>query len=362
MSEKNLVQQIDKVSYGIAAVLGLALIALPFFAGGDVDKIRNDLNAEVRTYQQKSEEPLLQDPVVDVVGILRSQWDPGVGSTDAGWLTEAAPALIKRTQEIQAVASVHEPAAVAQVSCLRDAQKKKVYLLVEGKMSSINENIVLEKVRLLRSEGEGGSFRELSLEADGDFQYPDFDVEPGKTYTYKIITEAVEDRSVEHVEPLAARRQESEVLGPTEAIPYDFNFRVSNVLVDGTDTRVLCRYQYWDYAKGEVVTKSSTTLGERVKFGNDRYEIRRIDEASKSVTIIDSSAGVRGARYPISRKDRPFTVELWSPLVGASEDDGDGTEGDEEPAEVEAVPEPSTDDSPAPTRRPRRGNRGFGGN
>ena len=38
MADKNLAQHIDKISYAVAGVAGLLLLALPALSGGDVTK------------------------------------------------------------------------------------------------------------------------------------------------------------------------------------------------------------------------------------------------------------------------------------------------------------------------------------
>ena len=101
--KKNMMQHVDKISYGIAAVVGLAILVLPFLSGGKVDEIREDLNDEARTLKERiADQTVPVVPDKKLASLLRSQWNPGTTQVaNPRWLSEAAPTLVKATVTLE---------------------------------------------------------------------------------------------------------------------------------------------------------------------------------------------------------------------------------------------------------------------
>ena len=80
MADKNLVQHIDKISYAVAGVVGLVLLALPVVTGGNLAEVRVSLNAAVIELASKKQER--DFPVLPGRGLkddIQAQWKPGSG-------------------------------------------------------------------------------------------------------------------------------------------------------------------------------------------------------------------------------------------------------------------------------------------
>ena len=359
MADKNLAQNIDKISYGVAAVLALALLALPFLSGGDLDEKRDGLTSAIRTFVEKAEERVPDNPVAELEGILEKQWDPARSSVSPTWLTERAPALSKVVRAVQRVPAVHGRGVITEVACSRDAEKQQSYVVVTGAMAEGNANVLIEEVRLYRKTGEDGEFVRLDLEADGDFEYQDFDVEPGKVYTYKFVSKASRDPNAgpEVLDPESATQESTEV-GPTPPVPYDFSFKVGQIIAakPGEPPKVIAQFRYYDYDSQQIEIMRTTFPEKQIIGAGMRYKINRVDDGQRTVEILDK---IRRARYRLSRKDEVFPVDCWESLSGIEPESGDDDDDDDatvEP-EPELEPEPAEEAPAGDTggRTPRRG-------
>ena len=76
----------------------------------------------------------------------------------------------------------------------RDSERKQAYILVKGAMNEANQYIVVEEIRLYRQTGDSGRWVPQKVEAQpGGFEFQDFNVKPGESYSYKFVTRAARD-------------------------------------------------------------------------------------------------------------------------------------------------------------------------
>lgn len=349
MDAKNLGQQIDKISYSLAGVLGVALLALPFVAAVGMNSQTDELHTEIRSLTRKVEDQVEPSVSQRWIGTeVRRQWEPGASPPRRWeWITERRPALLKVNVEVEQIPAVHEPGTVDSITMDRDPETKRPYLAVSGSLGAGNEHVEITDVKLFRRVNEGNFVRVRKFEftsGESSFQYVDAEAnEPGKIYSYRVASVAkLADDAPENVQPPVEREQESDVLGPTEPLPYDFSLQLSvfHPPQNGAPPEYNSTFGYWDYDVAEA-----GTARERLKDGlvlRERFRIRRVERGK--VTVKDLSFRTGGI-YEIEIGDDPFSV---APIPELS---GGGAETEEE-GEEEAEAEPASAE-PAP-RRPRR--------
>lgn len=353
VDKKNLAQNIDKISYGIAAVLAIALLALPFLSGGDLDEKRDQLTDAIRDFRENANKRLPDRPATEFPEVLEKQWDPGRSNVEILSINERLQALIKVVRATQRVPAVHDQGVITELSCVRDAEKKQGYIVVTGAMAEENANILVEEVRLYRKTGEDGEFVRLDLEADGDFEYQDFDVEPGKKYTYKFVSKASRspDAGPDVLDPESPTQETTEV-GPTPPVPYDFSFKVGQIVAPRPlePPKVIAEFRYYDYDEQKII-KIRATFPEKAVIGVGRFKVNRVDDGQRTIEILDK---VRRSRYKLSRKDSVFPVECWDSLSGIEPESGDDDDDDDD-VEPDAAPVEETPSDDAGGRTPRPG-------
>ena len=155
--KKTLMQHIDKISYAVAAVAGIALLVLAFTAGGETQKTKDELNAEIREMNDRAQNQALPaEPKTGLRQLVQSQWAAGRSSVaNPTWSTDIAPAIVKVVKIVERAPAVHVAGTVEEIRVERDAEKKRPYLVVKGAMGADNEHVVIKEVVVYRSDGEG---------------------------------------------------------------------------------------------------------------------------------------------------------------------------------------------------------------
>ena len=347
MADKNLVQHIDKISYGVAGVVGLLLLVLPVVSGGNLAETRTSLNAAADDLATKKQEQLFPPlPERDLKDEIQAQWEPGSGRESQTWITGAAPCLLKRAKSVRKRAGTHSPGVITEISAHRDNGKKQVYLTVKGAMGADNEFVTIESVRFSRRDGASGAFKPIGT-FKGDFEYQDYRVKAGETYSYKFTTVASRDPGApSNILPPEVPEQESAEL-ESPAIPYDFSVKIRQTFAAqqlGERPSVMAAFHYWDYDKDALVPKSRGQYTEKALVGGKRYMIWSVDPSKRSILVKDS---LRRTRHTITSKDEPFPVELWAPVSGVVEEEP----SDEDDVEAEPEPGKAPAEAPAPRRR-----------
>lgn len=338
---------LDKISYGVAALLGLIFLGIAFF-WSDGTKESNTLFAtsEALTKHIESNSTFPPPPKLDLAAKIDAQWKVGnSASDDPLWITEVPPKVVLSVAKPVGTPPVHEACSITEIACQRDAEKLQAVLVVRGSTSEKNYGIQVRKLEVLRLE-EGQDYRSVGqveppAEPGAAFEYADASVEPGKAYTYKIRTLAQRDPAAgEHIkqsfeDPREATR-ESEPLGPTPAVPADFSCEVINF--DPNSPAFFGKASYWDYEKGAAqTTRAAQRFAEKDVLGG-RFEFFQVVEPTGQVTVRDTK---KMARYRFKAGDKLSSVEAWSPFTpGGSAASG----GAEAPPEV--APPPAEEEQP----------------
>jgi hypothetical protein len=334
---------IDKIAYGVAGLLGIALLLVPVLLGGQINDIallaeKDKLVERIRREGEMAREPV---QVPDLAAEIVKQWEPGPASAaDPRWATERAQVLLRVVPKTKPPNAVHLPPEIQEVSCQRDPAKKAVYLVVKGIANPANYLVEITKVELLRQEGAEGKLAPVKgFSAKGDFEYRDDDVTAGKTYTYKVVTHAQRDPKAQpnvEFDPATQAKQESAPLGPTEPVPYDWSLWITTIDPPdpgaGQPPRFMARFRYWDYKEGKMVDYKS---GQSVPFVESvpvaGFDFFPVDAGSQTVTV--RPPGKKGLVVKKSRAHLP--VDLWAkPLTAAPAPET----VKEEASEAEAAP------------------------
>jgi hypothetical protein len=329
-------QNIDKIAYGIAGLIGLVVLAIPFLFGGqirdaecsaEVDALKDRIERQPEAVREALDKASAEPPLKE---ILVKQWTVGPSTMEGpAWVTELQPVLIRRIPQKPAEVPTHEAGKVTEVACERDAAKKVPYLVVKGVIGEGSQHVVVRKAALLRKEGEG-DFAPVPdfTAAKGPFEFKDYAVEPGKTYAYRIQTTAARDPAApKEVKPLDPKEAEkaSEPLGPTPPVPYDFHavivtFEPPDPQNPNPVPRFFGKLKYWDYKAGKAVDwkgGQSIFFAEKEKFAGDRFEFFQVLTSELKVVVRDLENQVK---MEITQKTsrEPREVTCWAPVVPAA--------------------------------------------
>lgn len=351
----DLKQKLDVISYVAAGILSLGVLALPMLRSGDAsvsaEKIQQKLQPGLREEMDKADQQSTP-PAPEWANELEVLWDvPGAGEEKAVWVTENKPASLRLWNDVPPPVAVHEPGGVISIELVRDAQKKKPFLKVSGKVSAKNQHIEIEELVLEKKTGDGEFEVVEGFSAVTDFVYEDTDIVSGQNYGYRFVSNAVPAGVAEGLpEPIlnaAARSKSSNELSTEVPVPLDLTVKVRGYLDELSDSpKLVGQIIYWDYSKAQKVVKKNRTMTEEwIKgfvFGEDhkgkpRYSIRSIvpEESSRlhGVTINDNLAGTKIV-FKKEAQDPP-AVDSWDPVVSEFE-------VPEKPPEPEAGAKPTT--------------------
>jgi len=364
-TELNWGQQIDKIAYGVAIVLGLFVLAVPFLfsgsvTGGDLDLLTSRLQKKANDQKRKM---VSVDPE-DLGALVRSHWSTGRHSRlEVPWVTERPPLFLKLVKKGQGEPAEHHPARLSEIICERDPKKEQVFLRVKGFVSPENQYVKIRRITIERSV-DGGPFKKLPgrVKISDEFAYKDYKVEPGKAYSYKVVTFAVPDPEAPEDANFGAltEKQVSEPLGPTEKVPPDYSLEIAyfddkNVQEPG----VWVKLWYWDYKTGKRVGKGSIKFyKEKDRFGSDnRWQFFRIDVPKGLVLVADKR---KLGKDTVTAKTKRVPVEAWEPHTPAAPEAPAGEEGGEEfDGEVIDDVEGVTEEAVKPEPKKSRKKKGF---
>src|SRR5690606_36448637 len=98
MAESKMPQNIDKLAYAVAGVLGVALLALAGLSDRGLASAVGDLDKSMRSIEVAEEEQQNLDsgrgPAT--VGILDDQWRFERSVADVSWSVERAPLIVRK--------------------------------------------------------------------------------------------------------------------------------------------------------------------------------------------------------------------------------------------------------------------------
>ena len=364
-------QSIDKIAYGVAGLLGLVVLAIPFlFAGqirdgecsAEVEALKTRVERQPEMVRQALEKATSEVPLKD---LLVKQWTVGAAvSQDPPWVTELQPVLIRQIPQKPLEVPTHEAGKITEVSCDRDPEKKVTFLIVKGMAGEKNEHVVIKKAVLLRKEGEG-EFAAVpdfpGLSGGGSFEFKDYAVEPGKTYAYELKTTVAKDTKapaeVKALDPKEADKV-SEPLGPTPPVPYDFHavivsFEAPDPQNPNPVARFFGKLKYWDYKAGKAVDwkgGSPMYFSEKELFADDRFEFFQVLMNESKVVVRDLEKNVKQEITPKTSKEAR-EVTCWAPVVPAAPAPAEGEGTAEAPKEEE--PKAAAPKAAAPKAAPK---------
>lgn len=328
---------LDKVAYGVGGALALIVVFVALFLAPAPDEagLTEAADAFNSAYNRVKNE-LRNSPleVVSLDEVLQKQWDPGTACpVNPKWITERAPALLRKVPAAVTSKPQHEKGTITEINIGRDSKRKRPYLVIRGAPGE-GRYVVLKSVTLLKKGGDGDFQPVKEFSATSEFEFQDYDIVPGMTYTYKLVTEAERDPAapsdlVEALPPEEARKESDEV-GPTPPVPFDYKLTLVSVekLTDPTQKPgFFARMSYWDYEKNELVQVNRGSLqkftegqrvGENVD-GSGRYEFLTVDDLNQTVIVVDRLRNTREEIKKDPKADRP--VGLWpNPVKPASEE------------------------------------------
>ena len=322
-ADNKLSQNVDKIAYGVAGVVGLLVLALPFLVGGTAPK-ETEAAEQMRMLKERTgEEPKVPPPPPPLKESIDKQWEVGPAvADDPAWVIDRMPLVVRKIPKPPDETPVHAPGKITEIACGRDAAKKVPFVIVKGALGEGNQHVVLDKVLLLRREGSGelAPIPEFKAGAGGTFEFEDRAVEPGKMYAYAVRTVAKREPSAaEAVKALPAAEAEktSEPLAMTSVVPFDFYLSISIFEPSKQDAppRIQGKLSYWDYQAGKLVQVkggASVPFEEREKF--DRFEFLRIEDTASKVTIRDNEKNIK---YEIKSADskQPRPVACFDPVT-----------------------------------------------
>lgn len=331
-------QKLDVISYVVAGILSLVLLAIPSFVSSSASETEASVKSQLKKLKKKVKDanttPIEETPQWS--SELRAMWTVNSSVEKASWITENKPASLRLWNDVPAPVAVHEPGGVVSIELVRDGETKSSSLRVTGKLSSKNQHVEIEKIILERKAGEEEFKAIEGFEEVNDFVYEDADIQPGKIYSYRFSTVAVPGQVQEGLPaPIlaatAASRSSNE-LATEFAVPMDLVIKVSRyVYVDERiEPKLLGQITYWDYVKGAKVTMKSRTPEEAwgkgdtfggAHEGKSRFGIRRIVPEKESkyhgVTIDDH---LTGKRLVFKKESKALpSIESWDTVEAAFE-------------------------------------------
>ena len=345
-------QKLDIVSYAVAAVLAVSVLALPSFLSSTGSSTQEKLTDEIKKLDAKVAEAN-RDPAPEAPqwsSEVSSLWSVSSSGERASWVTENKPASLRLWNDIPAAVAAHAPGGGVSIELVRDSQKKGPMLRVTGKLSSKNQHIEVEQIVLEKKTGDGEFKAVEGFESVEDFVYEDTDVLPGKTYGYRFVSSAipaqVADGLPSPILDAAARTMSSNELLIENPVPMDLVVKVGSYVDVQLAPKLLGQILYWDYSEAKKVTLRTRgpdgAWGKGFAFGEDhngkpRFGIRTIvPEKVKShgVTIDDHLTG----KKIVFKKETTSlpSVDSWDTVESAFEVP-DKPEEPEEPGKTGAA-------------------------
>ena len=375
---EGLKRNLDKISYGVAIVLAIGIIALPLVFGNSTGKLVEDTREEVTQLRgriESNDNAPLQD-VPSWNEELSKSWDVPTADEAAEWVAYVQPAVVKKYDTTPPPVGMHEPGAITQIEVLRDAEKKKAYLRVMGKLSTSNAHVEISRIDLERKEDDKDWVLVPDFAETTDFTYDDHDVEAGKLYAYRFTSTAEPvkvEAGAKQPEPPANRQQQSLELVVSDVVPNEVSFILRGAgFVTDIDPKVHGELKFWDYENDKVKTLRSNAaqpwiskfgFGGKLENGKNRFEIYRILPETQQVQIRDLSTtpSTKIMFDTKNKKHRP--VGLWTPATQALPEEAAAEEEESGTEEAADTPAPEKKAAPAPKKPKtgkRSGRRGFG--
>ena len=149
-------QKLDVISYVVAGILSLVLLAIPSFVSSTASETEDSVKKQLKKLKQKVNDAntTLIEETPQWSSELRSMWAVNSSVEKASWITENKPASLRLWNDVPAPVAVHEPGGGVSIELVREAATKSSSLRITGKLSSKNQHVEIEKIILERKAGE----------------------------------------------------------------------------------------------------------------------------------------------------------------------------------------------------------------
>lgn len=361
-------QNIDKIAYGVVAVIVIGLCALPFLMGGEGDATKSvqDSLAIIDDKLDQQEVEALHAPN------LRRELEsiePTAAPQDFGeWVFYRRPARVEKKATIIRVAAVHEGPRIRGVELNRDAAQKRAVFRITGKAGE-SKHVKGLRIYLDKQQGDGDWTQiddQLGVPGE-DFEFEWNAGEHGKDYRFRVRSKAESDTSV----PLGGDEKErSSVESDAVVVPFDEWLRASSASVsvfgnNGLNPgRVSLVKLTWNYAEDKIDRDQQTVVEANLEKGEDwkqgpkifgtelRLESikeKKIDGKTVTVVTLRDPANFRRSKVEliVGEKAPDMTTQGWINPDAGDDDaglDGEGMEDDAASGDADPEPEPDDDD------------------
>ena len=359
--KSNLIQNMAKISYGVAGLLGLVILLIPIFAGGEL----KDLMASVTANRQKLEEKspdFPTEPIPQIKEKIREQWMLNKTEYVPTWSTERKQSHVLWVEVAPDTPLIHEtPPEITRIEYRRVPYK--TYLKIHGKFGTLNleDKGEFASVSLLRKTGETGEenfvpvkgFDAATALNSRNIECDDFDVKPGLNYAYKVETTIRPRPSAENVIIHEGDKSaSSNELATNTPVPHDYSLNIIQATdfdpESQKDAFFFGGIEFADFKDESKTIKISngehpqgTGFGPEIKLrGKTRrlFKIQSIETGSKSTVHIRHALTTK--KEPLTTKENGRNVMLPPPVVPPDPI----KESDEEGFDIEAVDTPAVDE------------------
>lgn len=336
----------DKLAYGIAGVLGLVVLALPFVAGGQdqsslLGHAEGVLKSAIATHAAKLQPKEYKNMEVEIA----RHWNAGTAlAPNPDWSMERSPIFLQLIEKPLEVQATHEPCLILQLACERDPATKRSLVVIQGQPSPKNEYVNLRRVEVLRKEqgveGDGKVLGSMDITKE-PLEFRDETVEPGKVYSYALRSTVVRDpRQGDNVKFDPAMLVQVSEYVEIPAIPHEYSL----IIQPFREQKFFGKLNYFDYKLNKVVEGRLEEHSESKRFAQNRFEFFLVDAAKQTVTVRDTSTRSK-EDLTVSKEHRP--VAAWPPVTPGG---GAAAPGEETPP-AEAAPSETKAAPPAPNAK-----------
>ncbi len=231
--DSNLGQQMDKIAYGLAGAIVLAVAFFVLFAGRDANTALSDAKKSKTAAELREKEDVNVGDVPDLIGTISAQWRVPDMAEYTTWSTERMQGLMQFVAEQEGIRIDHPKPKMVRVTYLRHDKTYQVYVRVEGSLGDL-ENSEYTSIKLYKkADGDDTFLPVKDFDSDknidgSDVRYVDHKVEPGKKYAYQLRTKIQKSEDADENSFLPEDNVDAasgEAMMP-HAIPFDYHIRV----------------------------------------------------------------------------------------------------------------------------------------
>ena len=237
-NESNLALQMDKISYALAAIIGVGVLVAAGMSGGALADLKRDIADAKEAVDELRSKAAPETKIPNIERELKKQWPDEVQlkSKAPGWSVEPIPAVVYWEVGPSTGFAQHAPFVIEKIKCLRSKASFRPLVIVQAKVGEL-VHVVLESLQLLRSvdgeefvpvKGFQKSKAHKKAKATGKLKYVDKRVKAGKTYAYKIVsTVKLSSDSPDHIQLQDENKEKTSAeCSLSESVPFDYSIRL----------------------------------------------------------------------------------------------------------------------------------------